>query len=54
VVGVFSAVSIPAVALKTYIGSMVLAVGIMILLRRRCEGAISWKGLIGVGLVSSF
>jgi uncharacterized membrane protein YfcA len=53
-VGVFSAVNIPAVALKTYIGVMVLAIGVIILLRRRREGTISWKGLVGVGLVSSF
>ena len=53
-VGVYSAVNIPSVALKTYIGVMVLAIGIIILLRRRREGAISWKGLVGVGLVSSF
>ena len=53
-VGVFSAVNIPSVALKTYIGVMVLAIGIIILLRRTREGAISWKGLVGVGLLSSF
>jgi len=53
-VGVFSAVNIPSVALKTYIGVMVLAIGIIILLRRRREGAISWRVLVGVGLVSSF
>ncbi|MGB2855341.1 MAG: sulfite exporter TauE/SafE family protein [Dehalococcoidia bacterium] len=53
-VGVFSAVAIPKVALKTYIGAMVLVIGIIIIARRRREGAISWRGLIGVGLVSSF
>lgn len=53
-VGVFSAVNISEVALKTYIGAMVLVIGIVILLRRRREGSISWKGLVGVGLVSSF
>jgi len=52
--GVFSAVNISEVVLKTYIGAMVLVIGIVILLRRRREGLISWKGLIGVGLVSSF
>lgn len=53
-VGVFSAVNISRVALKTYIGAMVLVIGIIIIARRRREGLISWKGLIGVGLVSSF
>jgi uncharacterized membrane protein YfcA len=53
-VGVFSAVNISKVALTTYIGVMVLAIGIIILARRRREGNISWKGLVGVGLLSSF
>ncbi len=53
-VGVFSAVNISKVALKAYIGAMVLVIGIIILARRRREGLISWKGLVGVGLVSSF
>lgn len=53
-VGVFSAVNISKVALQTYIGAMVLVIGIIILTRRRREGLISWKGLVGVGLVSSF
>jgi uncharacterized membrane protein YfcA len=33
---------------------MVLAIGIVILLKRRREGAISYKGLTAVGLVSAF
>ena len=53
-VGVFLAVNISKVALTTYIGVMVLAIGILILARRRREGVISWKGLIGVGILSSF
>jgi uncharacterized membrane protein YfcA len=53
-VGVFSAVHIPSLALKAYIGAMVLAIGIVIVLRRRQEAAISWKGLMGVGLISAF
>ena len=53
-IGVFSAVNIPRVALKAYIGAMVLAIGIIILLRKVREGSISWKALVGVGLVSAF
>jgi len=53
-VGIYSAVNIPKVALETYIGAMVLIIGIVIILRRRRTGAISWKGLISVGIVSSF
>ena len=53
-VGVFSAVNIPQVALKTYIGAMVLGIGIFVLIRRNRQSAFSWKGLIGVGFLSAF
>ena len=53
-VAVFSAVSIPKIALKTYIGVMVLGVGIFILIRRGRSSAFSWKGLVAIGLLSSF
>jgi uncharacterized membrane protein YfcA len=53
-VGVFSAISIPEIILQTYIGAMVLGIGIVILIRQRRKAALSWKGLIGVGLLSSF
>ncbi|MFW6105250.1 MAG: sulfite exporter TauE/SafE family protein [Chloroflexota bacterium] len=53
-VGVFSAINIPKLALETYIGIMVLVIGILILMRRRKEGKLSWKMLIGIGLVGSF
>ena len=52
-VGVFSAVNIPQIILKTYIGVMVFGIGIIILVRRS-QGNLSWKGLVGVGLLSSF
>ena len=53
-VGVFSAVNIPQLILKTYIGAMVLGIGVVILIRGSHKGIFSWKGLIGVGLLSSF
>lgn len=53
-VGVFSAVSIPRLALEIYIGAMVLTIGVLILARRRQEGTLSWKKLIGIGLLGSF
>ena len=53
-VGVFFAVNIPKTALETYIGVMVLAIGILILMRRNQESTLSWKKLIGMGLVGSF
>ena len=53
-VGVFCAINIPKLALETYIGVMVLAIGILILMRRHQEGTLSWKRLIGIGLLGSF
>jgi len=53
-VGVFTAVSIPQLILKTYIGAMVLGIGLVILIRRNRQGKLSWKGLVGTGLLSSF
>ena len=54
IIGAMTALNIPKVALTTYIGVVVLGTGIVILLRRSREGSISWKGLVGVGLLSSF
>ena len=51
---VFTAVNIPGIALKTYIGVMVLGIGIVILIRRNRESNLSWKGFVGIGLISSF
>jgi len=53
-VGVFFAISIPKLVLETYIGVMVLAIGILILMRGNQESALSWKRLIGMGLLGSF
>jgi len=53
-VGVFCAINIPKLALEIYIGVMVLTIGILILVRRHREGALSWKKLIGIGLLGSF
>jgi uncharacterized membrane protein YfcA len=53
-VGVSLAVNIPSVVLKTYIGVMVLGIGVVILIRRSQKSALSWKGIVGVGIVSSF
>jgi uncharacterized membrane protein YfcA len=51
---VFFALNIPTVILKTYIGVMVLGIGIGIVIRRNRESNLSWKGLIAIGLISSF
>lgn len=54
VVAVFFALNISTIALKTYIGAMVLAIGVVILIRRNRESNFSWKGLTAIGLMSSF
>jgi uncharacterized membrane protein YfcA len=51
---VFFALNIPTIALETYIGIMVLGIGIAILIRRNRKSNLSWRGLIGIGLLSSF
>jgi uncharacterized membrane protein YfcA len=53
-IGVATAVNIPEIAMTTYIGIVVFGTGIVILLRKSYQGSISWKGLVGVGVLSSF
>jgi uncharacterized membrane protein YfcA len=53
-VAIFFAINIPTLALQTYIGAMVLGIGITILVRRNRESKLSWKGLVGIGLISAF
>ena len=53
-VAVFFALNIPTLALNIYIGVMVLGIGIVILVRRNRGSNLSWKGLVGIGLISSF
>ena len=53
IVGVFLAINIPSLVLKGYIGVMVLGIGIIILLQKGIQHT-SWRGIIGIGLLSSF
>ncbi len=53
-VGTFTAVHIPQIVLETYIGAMVLGIGLTIILKRRHAGAFSWRGLITFGLIGAF
>ena len=53
-VGVFTAVSIPKIVLETYIGIMILGIGLLILLRRSQKSAFSWRGLVALGLLGGF
>lgn len=51
---VFIAVSIPKLWLKTYIGLLVLSIGIIILLTRNKNYGFSWKRIMGLGSIASF
>jgi uncharacterized membrane protein YfcA len=53
-VAVFFTINVPSLVLKTYIGAMVLLIGVVILLRRNHNINFSWKNLITVGLISAF
>ena len=53
VVAVLIAVNIPKWALKTYIGLLVLTMGIFILLTLNKTFAFSWKKVIGLGLLAA-
>lgn len=52
VLAAFTAISIPKIALKTYIGILVLAMGIVLLLRTKFN--FSWKKILGIGILSAF
>lgn len=53
-VAVFIAVSIPKMALKTYIGILILAIGLVILFTWGRKFKFSWKRMVGLGLLASF
>lgn len=52
--GVLTAVNIPRVALETYIGVLILAIGLSVLLRRKSNPGFSWKGIAGLGVLGAF
>jgi uncharacterized membrane protein YfcA len=52
-VAVFVAVNIPDWVLKTYIGLLVLAMGVTILLTMNRTFAFSWRKLVGLGLLAA-
>lgn len=54
VIGVISAINIPTIVLKTYIGVMVMGIGILILLWRNRKSSFSFRKLVGVGLLAAF
>lgn len=54
IIGVTLALNIPEIALRLYIGTIVLVMGIIILIRRNYNSSFSWRRLIGIGLLSAF
>jgi len=53
-VGVFTAINIPQIALETYIGAVVLGIGLLILIRLNKKSTFSWRGLTAIGLLGGF
>jgi uncharacterized membrane protein YfcA len=53
-VGVFTAVSISETVLAAYIGAIVLAIGLVIIVRRNRKGSFSWKNIIAIGVLGAF
>jgi len=53
-IAVSVAISIPKLWLKTYIGLIVLGMGIIILLTLNKEYKFSWKKITGLGLIAAF
>ena len=53
-IAVFVAISIPSIWLKTYIGVVVLGMGLVILLTYKKEYKFSWKKIIGLGSIAAF
>lgn len=54
VVGVLTAVNIPQIVLESYIGAVVLGIGVAIMWRRNHNGRFSWKALTALGIVGAF
>jgi len=53
-IAVFVAITIPSLWLKTYIGLIVLGMGIIILLTLNKSYKFSWKKIVGLGSIAAF
>ena len=51
---VFTALRIPTVVLKGYIGAMVLAMGVLVFVFRKVVVRFSWPRIVALGVVSAF
>jgi uncharacterized protein len=54
VAAVFVALNIPKQELKLMIGVIVASMGVLILVRRGRSHTLSWRGILGLGVVASF
>jgi uncharacterized membrane protein YfcA len=54
VAAVFIAVNVPGLYLKLFIGAIVLAMGILILMKRKSERKFSWRKITGLGILAAF
>lgn len=54
VIAVFFALSLPKVAVKSYIGIMILLIGLFIILGNRVIGSFAWSKIIGLGTIAAF
>lgn len=54
VIGAVSAINIPDIVLRVYIGAMVVGIGVLILVRRNHKGSFTLRKLVGIGLLSAF
>ncbi|MFH1447685.1 MAG: sulfite exporter TauE/SafE family protein [Candidatus Micrarchaeota archaeon] len=54
VVAVFLAIELPKEYVKTYIGILVLVMGVVILWKRKSKHRFSWGKIVGLGSIASF
>lgn len=53
-IGAVSAINIPTIVLRVYIGLMVMGIGALILIRRNHKSSFTFRKLAGIGLLSAF
>jgi hypothetical protein len=54
IIAVFFALSLPKMIVKSYIGIMILLIGIFILFGKKMMGSFAWSKVIGLGTVAAF
>jgi uncharacterized protein len=54
VIAVFFALSLPITVVKSYIGIMILLIGLFIIFGSRILGGFSWSKIVGLGTIAAF